>query len=31
MVLDWDIWEGLGEDVLRKHMGENAEELLRMG
>ena len=30
MVMDWPIWKDLGEDALKKHMGGNAEELLRL-
>jgi hypothetical protein len=30
MVLDWPIWKDFGPEVLRQHMGGNAENFLRM-
>lgn len=30
MIIDWPIWEELGEETLRKHMAGNAEKYLRL-
>jgi hypothetical protein len=30
MIIDWPIWEQLGEQALQKHMHGNAERVLRL-
>ena len=30
MIIDWPIWQELGEQALRKHMHGNAERVLRL-